>query len=99
MHLLLLLAPSALAQSIYGKFAEGTHRYLVIGSCDWHTCAAFAVAHGGHLATIDGEAGDRFAAGLVHLLVNAMLIGLTDEVVEDSFGWVSGSTASYRRFA
>lgn len=64
---------------------------------DWSTAETSCVAWGGHLASLGGPDEESFVRGLAG--GTSYWIGLNDLTITDIFGWVDGSTASYRRWA
>ena len=56
------------------------------------------VAAGGHLAAITSGTEQAFVA-MVHNTTQNPWIGLTDELVEGSFGWITGEAFSFNNFA
>jgi hypothetical protein len=77
------------------------HRYEVITCGTWADCRTAAQARGGQLVTIRSEAEN---AWLVSTFAESRLrnfgfwIGLTDEVTEGQWKWVSGEPVSYTRW-
>ncbi len=69
------------------------------GSSEPEQQAAFAEAHatavsvGGYLATINDPGENAFITGMAG--GSSVLIGLTDELVENSFGWIGGGGTGY----
>lgn len=56
------------------------------------------IAAGGHLASITSSAEQALVASIHNVLQNPW-IGLTDELVEGSFGWITGEAMSFNGFA
>ncbi len=87
-------------------YAEVSNRYWVwegrgYGYSAWGTWAvaeAAAVGMGGHLVTIGSEAEQGFVYGRFCSGVTDMWVGLTDEVEEGVWVWVSGEGAEYRNW-
>ena len=78
------------------------HSYLLLDSATWKDSEAEAVALGGHLATIRNQAEEDWIfknfgsyGGNQHLL----WVGLSDIANKFHFGWSSGESTSYTRWA
>ena len=82
-----------------GETFQG-HRYVVVGyEMSWHAAKAYAEALDGHLVTIGDEAENTFVGSLVQRSgYRFYWIGLTDEVEEGRFVWVTGEEATYTHF-
>jgi hypothetical protein len=79
-----------------------SHTYLVSPAASWYQNEAWAVALGGHLASINDQAEQDFINTTI-LADNAFpydvfWIGATDEAQEGTFSWTSGEPFSYSNF-
>jgi len=76
------------------------HRYVVVGyEMSWHAAKAHAEALDGYLVTIGDEAENAFVGNLVKRSgYRFYWIGLTDEVEEGHFVWVTGKESIYTHF-
>lgn len=80
------------------KHSFRSNGYLVVKKkMGWHDAKRFAEWLGGHLVTIEDEAENRFVADLARGegVSRDFWIGLTDEVKEGEFIWVTGEPLSY----
>ncbi len=66
---------------------------------DTPTAEASCMALGGHLATVADASEDASILLLRGAVTTNTLIGYTDELLEGSFGWFSGSTSTYSNWA
>ncbi len=73
------------------------HSYLIVTeSMSWPEAKAYSESLGGHLVTISDEAEQLFVADLARSYGQPwVFIGLTDEVEEGRFVWVTGEPLSY----
>jgi gliding motility-associated-like protein len=72
---------------------DGHNYYKSIGTYTWTAAKAMAESAGGHLATITTVGENTFLASSGNCW-----IGLTDQVTEGTFAWVTGEPFSYTRW-
>jgi hypothetical protein len=70
---------------------NGHSYYRSTGTANWTTARSNCVAMGGHLVTVTSSGENAFLFGLWP----SGWIGLTDEVTEGTWKWVTGETFSY----
>ena len=70
---------------------NGHSYYRSTGTANWTTARSNCVAMGGHLVTVTSSGENSFLFGLWP----SGWIGLTDEVTEGTWKWVTGETFSY----
>ena len=70
---------------------NGHSYYRSTGTANWTTAKSNCVAMGGHLVTVTSSGENSFLFGLWP----SGWIGLTDEVTEGTWKWVTGETFSY----
>lgn len=92
--LLYALSPFASAQSWQQSPVNG-HWYLATSPLDWHSAEAFAVASGGHLATVRSQAENDWILATYYQPGSSLWIGYTDEALEGTFVWSSGEPTVY----
>jgi hypothetical protein len=68
------------------------HWYTVVHDITWPEGEAFAVSLGGHLATINNKAEDRWIAATFH---EESFAGLNDIAKEGTWVWASGEPVTY----
>lgn len=68
------------------------HWYAVVQDMSWADGEAYAISIGGHLATINDEAEDRWISAT---FPDELLIGFNDIEHEGTWVWVSGETVTY----
>ena len=81
-----------------GSVAFRDHYYLTVPQpMTWVNAVAYSNSLGGHLVTISDEDENRFVADLAQEkgLPQTFWIGLSDEVQEGSFLWVTGESSIY----
>lgn len=88
---------------IAGPFtnAANGHYYYLLRSMTWTASEAAAVAHGGHLVTINDAAENQWVVDTFAHFGGAsrpLWIGLTDREVEGTFEWVSGEPFDYAKW-
>lgn len=86
-------------ESDFGTFRN--HYYLAVKqSKTWNDAKVYAESLGGYLVTIaDKEENDFvFTFAVTKGLTNAIWIGLTDEVKEGQFVWVTGESFTYKNW-
>jgi hypothetical protein len=85
----------------FGGNYNGHSYYISECFATWTTAKALAESVGGHLATISDANENSFAVEMVdHTCVwDYAWIGLTDEVVEGVFVWVTGEPLIYQNWA
>ena len=66
----------------------------------WKQAKSYAESLGGHLVTISDETENTFVADLARSkgVVSDSWIGLTDEVREGTFTWVTGEPLNYKKW-
>ena len=73
------------------------HYYLPTSGCTWAEAESLAVQLGGHLAAITGAEEQEFLTSTFG--GSWMWIGLSDEVVEDTWVWTSNEATTYTNWA
>ena len=74
------------------------HEYRLIPSYKtWAEAKLDCEARGGHLVTITSSAENTLVTGLTHM--GSVWIGLTDEITEGEFQWVTGEAVDYTNWA
>lgn len=95
--LMMAVAPKAHALAVLDFDTYGGHDYYLLDLATWLDAEAAAIELGGHLATIDDDAENTFVAGRFGALTEGrnLWIGLTDQAVEGTFVWTSGTPVSF----
>jgi cell division septation protein DedD len=89
----LITAPGVAAQSLEWHRNPGTgHWYAIVEGMTWAEGEAYAVSLGGHLATINDEAEDRWISATFR---EETLAGFNDLDKDGTWVWASGETATY----
>lgn len=71
------------------------HWYAVVDGVSWADGEAYATSVGGHLATINDEAEDRWISSTFPQDGDPLFIGLNDLEREGTFVWASGEPVTY----
>lgn len=104
MFVFLAMVPApVLALSMFNPFSYGGHTYYLTDDySSWTDAEAFAVSQGGHLWTIDDASESAAVWGNYSINGEDYWIGLWcqsgDYTIPANWGWVSGSTSSYRNW-
>lgn len=72
------------------------HFYLLLEPSNWFEAEAAATSMGGHLVTINSEAERNWIRSGFQSCGVPLWIGLTDQVQEGSFRWISGEPVGYQ---
>jgi len=97
------LASRASAQQIVWRQSPiNGHWYGAVNQpTGWSSSEALAVSNGGHLATVRSQSEQTWIAAVfqTELPFNGFWIGLTDQVVENTWVWSSGEPLTYTNWA
>jgi hypothetical protein len=89
----LIATAGVAAQSLDWRRNPGTgHWYAVVEDMTWADGEAYAIRLGGHLATINDKAEDRWISATFQ---EETLVGFNDLEQEGTWVWASGETATY----
>jgi len=89
----LIPAAGVAAQSLDWQRNPGTgHWYAIVENMTWADGEAYAIQLGGHLATINDEAEDRWISATFQ---EETLVGFNDLEEEGTWVWASGETVTY----
>ncbi|WP_242046150.1 MULTISPECIES: LamG-like jellyroll fold domain-containing protein [Calothrix] len=84
----------ATTDSSSNSFNYNGSTYLLTGAGTWHQAQAQAQSSGGNLVTINSQAEQGWLINTFGS-TDQFWIGLTDQVTEGEFKWVSGETSTY----